>query len=126
MTRLTFGVSTSSFAANMADKHNATVHEHSIVHEHSHLWAVTAICDCFYVDDGLLGTDTLYEAAELQQEIEDLFEKGGFMLRKWKLNNSAALRHLPPCLVDSRPSHDLPADTNFKKVLAIEWNTDLD
>ena len=42
MTRLTFGVSASSFAANMAVKENA------IVHEHSHPRAISAIRDCFY------------------------------------------------------------------------------
>ena len=63
MTRLTFGLSASSFAANMAVKQNA------IVNEHSHPRAVSVIRDCFYVDDGLLGADTLSEATELQKEI---------------------------------------------------------
>ena len=94
-------MSASSFAANMAVKQN------SIVHEYSHPRTVSAVRDCFYVDDGLLGADSLSEATELQKEIEDLFEKGGFLLSKWKSNDPAALRHLPPHLIDSRPSHGL-------------------
>ena len=119
MTRLTFGVSTSSFAANMVVKQNA------IVQEHSHPRAISAIHDCFYMDDGLLGADSLSEATELQKKIQDVFDKGGFLLRKWNSSNRAALRHLPPHLVDTSPSHNLPKDTNFTKVIGIEWNTKL-
>ena len=120
MTRLTFGVSASSFAANMAVKQNA------IVHEHSHPLAAEAVRDCFYVDDGLLGADSLPEATELQKEAQNMFAKGGFLLRKWKSNEPEALRHLPPHLVDTKPSHDLPTDSKYTKVLGIEWNTELD
>ena len=56
MTRLTFGVSALSFAANMGVKQNA------IVHEHSHLQAALAVRDSFYVDDGLTFADSLTEA----------------------------------------------------------------
>lgn len=40
--------------------------------------------ESFYVDDGLTRADTLNEAIKLQGELQDLFEKGGFLLRKWK------------------------------------------
>lgn len=55
-----------------------------------------------------------------------MFAKGGFLLRKWRSNEPEALRHLPPHLVDTRPSHDLPTDSKYTKVLGIEWNTELD
>ena len=104
MTRLTFGMSASSFAANMVVMQNA------IVHEHSHPQAALAVCNSFYVDDSLMGVDSLSEATTFRKELQDMFDKGGFLLRKWKSNVPAALRHLPPHLVDAKPYHDLPMD----------------
>ena len=49
MMRLTFGVSASSFVANMAVKRNA------MLHECSHPRATLAVHESFYVDDGLTG-----------------------------------------------------------------------
>ena len=64
MTRLTFWVSTSSFAANMAVKHNA------VLHEQSHLWAEQAVHKSFYVDDGLTGASSVSEAIQLKNELQ--------------------------------------------------------
>ena len=60
MTRLTFGVSASSFAANMALKQNA------INHIQSHPQAYQAVIKSFYVDDGLTGADSEDEAIRLR------------------------------------------------------------
>ena len=72
MTRVTFGVSASSFAANMAVKHNAL----DFAMEHPQ--AANVLKKSFYVDDGLTGADSVQEAIELQGELQDLFSKGGF------------------------------------------------
>ena len=53
MTRLTFGVSASSFAANMAVKQNAL----DLIHEYPS--ADQVVEECFYVDDCLTGSDTI-------------------------------------------------------------------
>ena len=120
MTRLTFGVSASSFAANMAIKRNA------VLHERSHPRAALAVHESFYVDDGLTGANSIPEATSLQNELQELFELGGFLLRKWKSNEPAVLRHLPSELVDKGSSLELPAEREFTKVLGIEWNTEQD
>ena len=120
MTRLTFGVSGSSFAANMAIKRNA------VLHERSHPRAALAVHESFYVDDGLTGANSIPEATSLQNELQELFELGGFLLRKWKSNEPAVLRHLPSELVDKGSSLELPAEREFTKVLGIEWNTEQD
>jgi hypothetical protein len=39
-----------------------------------------AICEYFYVDDGLTGADTCDQAIKLQTELQTLFSKGGFLL----------------------------------------------
>ena len=118
-TRLTFVVSASSFAANMEVKQNA------IVHEHSHPWAALAIHCCFYVDDGLTGANSLSKAVELPNELQDLFDKGGFLLRKPKWNEPATLHHLPPHLVDHESYWKLSTDNEYTKVLRVVWNIEL-
>ena len=72
MTRLTFGVSASSFAANMAVKHNA------ILHAQSHPRAASAVHNSFYVDDGLTGAKSIPEAIELQKSFRKCLEKEDF------------------------------------------------
>ena len=63
MTCVTFGVSASSFAANMSVKQNAVV----FVSEFP-LAAKTAE-ESFYVDDCLTGADTIVIAIKLQREL---------------------------------------------------------
>ena len=66
MTRLTFGVSASSFAANMAVKENAT--------DFATVFPNAAMVDdkSFYVDDCLSGADSITEAVSLQNELHSL------------------------------------------------------
>ena len=120
MTRLTFGVSASSFAAIIAVKHN------TLLHAQSHPRAASAVHNSFYVDDRHTGARSIPEAIELQKELQELFGRGGLLLRKWKSNEPATLRHIPTDLIDQCPSRDLPIDNEYTKVLGVEWNTDLD
>lgn len=94
MTRVTFGVSASSYAANMAVKQNAT----DLALEYP--LAAKAASESFYVDDGLAGGDTVEEAITLQYQLQELFGRGGFLLRKWSCSNPAVLKHLPDELKD--------------------------
>ena len=61
MTKLTFGISSSSFIANMCIKQNALNHAHEFI------LAVKSIKESFYVDDGLTGADNIQSAVELQK-----------------------------------------------------------
>ena len=88
MTRYTFGVSSSSFVANMCIKQNAADHESE------YPLAAAAVRDSFFVDDGLVGADTVQEAMELQSQLQQLFSKAGFLLRKWRWSNPAAIEDL--------------------------------
>ena len=64
MTRVTFGVSASSFAANMSIKQNA------LDHGSKYPLAARAVNESFYVDDGLTGADSIDEAIELQKQLQ--------------------------------------------------------
>ena len=120
MTRVTFGVSSSSFAANMSVKQTA------IDHTQEYPLGASAVHESFYVDDGLVGANSLEEAVRLQEQLQELFARGGFLLRKWKSSEPAVLRHLPASLLDSQISHTIPDPDGFAKTLGIEWSTSLD
>lgn len=76
MTRITFGVSASSFIANMCVKQNAI--------DFGSLYprAAKQVETSFYVNDYLGGADSHQEAMKLQGEMYFLFLKGVFFLRK--------------------------------------------
>ena len=67
MTRVTFGVSASSFAANMSVKQNSI----DLVHEFPP--AAKMVEQSFYVDDGLMGADSIEGAIDLRKEVQALF-----------------------------------------------------
>ena len=67
ITRLTFGVSVFVFAAIMAMWRNA------MDHELRYPQATKAILDSFYVDDGLIGADSIIHAIQLQKQLQELF-----------------------------------------------------
>ncbi|XP_076686033.1 uncharacterized protein LOC143378078 [Andrena cerasifolii] len=48
-----------------------------------------------YMDDVVTGADSLQEAAELQTELRQLCQAGGFNLRKWASNRTALMEQLP-------------------------------
>ncbi len=116
MTRVTFGVSASSFAANMAVKRNA------LDHAMEYPLAAKSVDNSFYVDDGLTGADSIQEAVELQCQLQDLFSKGGFHLRKWNSSEQQAIQHLPAELKDTKPTQELPTSDEYTKTLGIQWN----
>ena len=120
MTRVTFGVSASSFAANMAVKQNAKDYamEYPL--------AAKSVQTSFYVDDGLTGANTVQEAIKLQQQLQDLFSKGGFLLRKWNSSNPLAIHHLPPDLKALKSTHEMPSTEEYTKTLGIHWNVSKD
>ena len=120
MTRVTFGVASSSFAANMSVKQNA------IDHAARFPLAAAAVHTSFYVDDGLVGAHSLEEAIELQTQLQSLFACGGFLLRKWKASDPDALQQLSPDLLDSPCSQAFHDPEGFAKALGIEWSPNLD
>ena len=74
MTRLTFGVSASFFAAKIAVKQNA------IDCSHEYLMAAEVVHKSFYVDDCSTGAADTNSALFLQQQLTELFSRGGFIL----------------------------------------------
>ena len=116
MTRVTFGVSASSFAANVSLKQNAL--DFAVDYPQ----AAKVVEDSFYVDDGLTGADSIQDAIELQKQLQELFMKGGFLLRKWNSSEPSVLDHIPADLKEFNPTQQLPDPDQYTKTLGIEWN----
>ena len=87
MTRITFGVSASSFIANMCVKQNASDFGSQ------YPAAAKQVETSFYVDDYLGGANSPSEAIKLQGEMHSLFLKGDFVLRKWSSSDPSVLAH---------------------------------
>ena len=114
MTRVTFGVSASSFATNMAVKQN------TIEYSHEFPLAAEVVHESFYVDDCLTGTTDSKSALLLQQQLTELFARGGFVLRKWNSNDPSVLEKIPEDLRDSCEVHALSEANKYSKTLGVE------
>ena len=121
MTRVTFGVSSSSFVANMAVKQNAAdfAHEYPL--------AVKTVDKAFYVDDCLTGADSIEEGVELRCQLQALFSKGDFLLRKWNSSCPDVIEGVSPELRDDKTSLTISdQDEIYTKTLGVEWHSVLD
>ena len=120
MTRLTFGVSASSFIANMCVKQNA------IDFRVQYPRAAGQVEKSFYVDDYLGGADSVQEAVELRGEMHQLFQKGDFLLRKWSSSDPVVVESIPIELRDTHATIALSESDQYAKTLGIEWNASSD
>ena len=62
----------------------------------------------------------------LQQQLQGLFAKGGFLLRKWNSNAASVIQTLPPELQDSRSILSITESQGYTKTLGVEWHSKLD
>ena len=120
LTRITVGMSASSFAANMAVKQNA------LNHVLEHLQAAIAVKTSFDVDEELTGANSIEEAVQLQKQLKELFSRSGFLLRKWNSNKLAILQHEPSELKETQSAQPIPSPDAYTKTLGIEWNAHSD
>ena len=116
MTHLTFGVSASCFAAKLAIKQNAI----DLAHECP--LAAEAVMKSFYVDDCLTGADDVKTVITLQCQLQDLFFRGGFQLRKWNSIEAFVLRNIAPERHECQDVHLISDTGNYTKSLGLEWN----
>ena len=120
MTRVTFGVSASSFAANMSVKRNAM--DHALEYPK----AANVVENGFYVDDCLTGVDSVEDAIDLYQQLVKLCAKGGFLLRKWNCSDPEVMQHIKLEHRDAQLTHCIHGPDEYTKTLGIEWSASLD
>ena len=113
MTRITFGVAASAFAA-IRSLQQTTLDcgdEFSLAKPH--------IFDSFYVNDCLAGADNMEQAFLLQQQLHGLLEKGGFLVRKWRSNSTDVLDSIPQELKESTAVQPIVQEDAYHKTLGI-------
>ena len=118
MTRVTFGVSSSSFIANMCVKRNATdfAHKYPLI-----------VNDSFYVDDCLAGADSAEEGIEVHRQLQGLFAEAEFLLRKWNSSSPLVLEAIPAELRASQTSLPISSTEDaYTKTSGVEWHSVMD
>lgn len=110
MTRVTFEVSASSLAANMAIYQNAL--------DQSSKYPLAAKV----VEDSITGAYSIEEAILLHKQLQAMFHHGGFPLRKWNSSSPDVLRSIDPLLTDVSKSIALSDSDSCTKALGIEWD----
>lgn len=89
--------------------------------------AAAAADKTFYIDDCLSGAPTIPDAVQLQEQLQNLFAEGGFLLCKWLSSESAVLQGLPEELKDPHSMLiQFDDNTTYTKTLGIEWNANSD
>lgn len=81
---------------------------------------VTPLTKGRYVDDIFGGADSLLEAKEIVQQLQQLCEAGGFPLQKWNSNDPNLLPReaQPPSIVEIEPI--------LNKILGLVWRPETD
>ena len=112
MTRVTYGIASSSYHSvrSLQETSKLTVNKR----------VSQAILNDFYVDDFLSGSNSVIEAAELQDENVKTLDKAKMQLRKWVSNEPELIERLPTDLRGSE-SANLFEDHATIKTLGIVW-----
>ena len=117
MTRATFGVAASCFAANMSVKQNA------IDFAQEYPLAAEVVEKSIYVDDCLTGAEDIDSAIVLQKQLHSLFACGGFVLRKWNSSDPSVLASIPSELRETSDVHPISDSNDYTRTLGVKWNT---
>ncbi len=120
MTRLTFGVTSSPFLATQVLRQVA----HNYNEEYPKAAAV--VLSTFYVDDCLMGADTVEDAQALQESLNTLLSKAKMTLRKWRTSSADLLQTIPEELRESDQYQVITAPADCHKALGIHWSTEED
>ena len=70
--------------------------------------------------------DDPHSALILQQQLADLFARGGFLLRKWNSSDPSVLEKIPQELRDTNRTQTISEVNEYAKTLGIEWNISTD
>lgn len=113
-----FGACSSPGCANFTLKHTADCFRETCGNDAAHFLQKN-----FYVDDGLVSTETKEEAISLIHASKQLCEKGGFRLHKFVTNDKTILESIP---VSDRAKNSanisiLQEDLSIERTLGVQW-----
>ena len=79
--------------------------------------------DSFYVDDGLTGAKDVQTAITLREQLQELFSRAGFQLKKWNSSDPAVMSTIPDDLKEVNQVMNISGkDCQFAKTLPIRKN----
>lgn len=112
LTRVTFGMASATFCAVRA------MHQCAIDNASRYPRALKPITEHFYMDDGLIGADSVEEAKIVCQEVKASLSEGGFELDKFRSNKKEAIAGMTG---DEGEQMFQEGDMEVK-VLGLGWN----
>lgn len=115
LTTVTYGMASAPFLATRCLQ--------QLAEEGSQVYpkAAEVIANDFYVDDCMSGCQDIEKALEMQRQLIELLEGGGFPLRKWCSNHSGLLESVPAELRETQLPLRLDNDDNVK-TLGLLWH----
>ena len=69
------------------------------------------------------GADTPQETVELYRQLQNSFERGGFILCKWVSSDPNVTEQIPVDVRGSSSTHIVDGCDQYTKTLGIEWNS---
>ena len=103
------------------------VQQNAVEHEVRFPLAAKAVKESLYVDDGLTGADSVELAIHTREELQELFQKGCFTLRKWNSSSSAVLKTIPSDLRDTKEVLCISGpDHQMTTTLGVKWDAKRD
>lgn len=95
-----------------------------LVHDHGNDYSLAsqAVLDHTYDDDVVTGASTYAQAECLRDQINDLFAKSGFQLRKWSTSRPELLSNFTPdiVLISTLFFKSDASNSTFCKVLGLQ------
>ncbi|XP_055604591.1 uncharacterized protein LOC129752834 [Uranotaenia lowii] len=92
----------------------------------SHPIGSRVVRDSFYVDDCLVGADSVEEGKHLVEETTDLTNSAGFNLRKFNSNSPEILASIPEDLKEKKSVLEFDSSDSTVKTLGLKWDTESD
>ena len=81
----------------------------------------------FYIDNGLTGADTVQEVIQLREQLQQLFSRACFRLRKWNSSEPPILDSIPSDFREVKEILSISdSGTGIAKIVGIHWNTKSD
>ncbi|XP_058449300.1 uncharacterized protein LOC131429265 [Malaya genurostris] len=111
---VTYGTKSASYLATKC------VQELLLSHREQYPQAVEKALKGTYVDDLLVGAETIEEAKYLRQQLTEIFDSAGFHLRKWASNSATALEGIREADLELKMPIEFD-DSNTIKALGIHW-----
>ena len=115
MTRVTYGVASSSYHSTRALQESGKTNGPNPN-------AVNVILNDFWVDDLLSGADTLEEACVLQDNLIETLNKNCLPLRKWSSNEFQLVTRLPKDLQEAGKAYEINDKIHQIKTLGLTWH----